>query len=237
MTPFPLSAAVIFDFSMSDAAIQKVNRTFPALEGAFSQFDEVSLYTYGGSVSQVSDFSAVGKKLTAALNDLKTVRGRNSGVPVTGGPFGPQGATINGVPTDPGAPVTATPPKESHVLNDAILEAALDLGRRDKARRKIIFIISEGREYRSSASYSDVLKVLLTNNILVYGVGVEAAAIPVYGKLQKLQRAGPGDGEHSSQVRFGHRRRDFHRVFQGRTLKTSMPGLLARRGTSTRWDT
>jgi VWFA-related protein len=171
-----------------------VNRTFPALEGAFSEFDEVSLYTYGGNVSQVSDFSAVGKRLTAALNDLKLVRGRNSGVPVTGGPFGPQGATINGVPTDPGAPVTATPPKESHVLNDAILEAALDLGKRDKARRKIIFIITEGREYRSSASYSDVLKVLLTNNILVYGVGVQAAAIPIYGKLQKLRVPGLGTG-------------------------------------------
>ena len=60
--PFPLSAAVIFDFSMSDTAIQKVNRTFSALEGAFSQFDEVSLYTYGSSVSQASDFYAVGSK-------------------------------------------------------------------------------------------------------------------------------------------------------------------------------
>ena len=192
--PFPLSAAVIFDFSMSDAAIQKINQTFPALEGAFSPFDEVSLYTYGGNVSRMTDFSAVGKKLTAALNDLKLVRGRNNGPPVTSGPFGPQGPVINGVPIDPGAPVVATPPKESHVLNDAILAAALDLGKRDKARRKIIFIISEGREYRSSASYRDVLKVLLTNGILVYGVGVESAAIPVYGKLQKLRLPGQGTG-------------------------------------------
>lgn len=192
--PFPLSAAVIFDYSMSDVAIQKVNRTFPALEGAFSQFDEVSIYTYGGSVSQVSDFRAVGAKLTSALNDLKQVRGRNNGPPVTSGPFGPQGPTINGVPTTPGAPITATPPREAHVLNDAVLEAALDLGKREKARRKIIFIISEGREFRSNASYSDVLRVLLTNNILVYGVGVEAAAIPVYGKLQKLHLPGQGTG-------------------------------------------
>jgi VWFA-related protein len=192
--PFALSAAVIFDFSMSDAAIQKVNRTFPALEAAFSQFDEVSLYTYGGSVSQISDFGAVGKGLTARLNDLKQVRGRNTGVPVTGGPFGPQGPTINGIPTSPGAPVTSTPPREAHVLNDAILEAALDLGKREKTRRKIIFIISEGREFRSNASYSDVLRVLLTNGILVYGVGVESAAIPIYGKLQKLRLPGQGTG-------------------------------------------
>jgi VWFA-related protein len=190
--PFPLSAAIIFDFSMSDTAIQKVNRTFSALQGAFSQFDEIALYTYGSSVSQASDFNAVGSRLNAALNDLKQVSGRNNGPAVTSGPFGPQGATINGVPTSPGAPIAATPPREAHVLNDAVLEAALDLGKRDKARRKIIFIISEGRELRSNAGYSDVLKVLLTNNILVYGVGVESAAIPVYGKLQKLRIPGQG---------------------------------------------
>jgi VWFA-related protein len=193
-SPFALSAAVILDFGMPDTAIQKINQTFPALEGAFSQYDEVSLYTYGGNVSKMTDFTAVGKKLTATLNDLKLARGRNNGPAVTSGPFGPQGPVINGVPTDPGAPVVSTPPRESHVLNDAILAAALDLGKRDKTRRKIIFIISEGREYRSSASYRDVMKVLLTNGILVYGIGVEGAAIPVYGKLQKLHLPGQGTG-------------------------------------------
>ena len=193
-SPFALSAAVIFDFGMPDTAIQKINQTFPALEGAFSQYDEVSLYTYGGNVSKMTDFTAVGKKLTATLNDLKLARGRNNGPAVTSGPFGPQGPVINGVPTDPGAPVVSTPPRESHVLNDAILAAALDLGKRDKTRRKIIFIISEGREYRSSASYRDVMKVLLTNGVLVYGIGVEGAAIPVYGKLQKLHLPGQGTG-------------------------------------------
>ena len=48
--PFALSVAVIFDVGMADVAVQKVNQTFSALEGAFSQFDEVSLYTYISSV-------------------------------------------------------------------------------------------------------------------------------------------------------------------------------------------
>jgi VWFA-related protein len=72
------------------------------------------------------------------------------------------------------------------VLNDAVLAAAMDLGKRDKSRRKIIFIISDGREYRSDASYSDVLKVLLSNGILVYGIGVEGAAIPGYKEISRL---------------------------------------------------
>ena len=42
--------------------------------------------------------------------------------------------------------------KNVRVLNDAILRAALDLGKRDRARRKIIFIISDGREYGSRVS-------------------------------------------------------------------------------------
>ena len=184
--PFALSAAVLFDVGMPDVAVQKANQTFSAIEGAFSQFDEVSLYTYSTSVSKVTDFAAVGRRLTAALDSLKMVTGRDNGVPVTGGPMGPQGPTVNGVPIDPSVPKVITPPKESHVLNDALVAAALDLSKRDRTRRKVIFVISDGREYGSNASYRDTLKVLLSHGIMVYGVAVGGSAIPGYGNLQKL---------------------------------------------------
>jgi VWFA-related protein len=193
---FPLSAAVVLDLGMPDVAIQKVNKTFPALQGAFGQFDEVAVYTYSSTYSRAKDYSSVGQTLAAVLNQLKTVRGRNNGPPVTGGPLGPQGPTINNIPVDAGAPTVSTPPREAHVLNDAILAAAIDLSKRDRSRRKIIFVISDGREYGSNASYSDVLRVLLSNGILVYGIGVEGAAIPIYGKLQqkiRLPKFGYGD--------------------------------------------
>src|SRR5258707_7300742 len=184
--PFALSAAVILDTGMPDVALQKVNQTFSALEGAFSQFDEVSLYTYSTSVTKVTDFAAVGRRLTAALDSLKTLTGSNNRPPVVSGPIGPPGPIINGVPVDAGAPRTINPPKETHVLNDAIVAAAVDLRKRDRARRKVIFIITDGREYGSNASYSDTLRVLLSTGIQVYGVAVEGSAIPVYGQLQKL---------------------------------------------------
>jgi VWFA-related protein len=184
--PFALSAAVILDIGMPDVAVQKVNQTFSALEGAFSPYDEVSLFTYSTAVSKQTDFSAANRQLTATLNDLKTVRGRNNGPPVMSGPLGPQGPTINGQNVDSSAPIVSTPPRESHVLNDAILAAALDLSKRDKTRRKVIFVISDGRESRSSASYRDVLRVLLLNGIAVYGVGVEGAALPGFKQLGKL---------------------------------------------------
>lgn len=185
--PFPLSAAVIFDLGMPDVGVKKVQETLPALQGAFSQFDEVAIYTYSSTVSRVSDFGTVGQKLTALLNQIKTYSGANNGPPVTSGPLGPQGPIINGRPIDQPVNPVSTPPREARVINDAILMAARDLSRRDRTRRKIIFVISDGRERRSIASYADTLKVLLTQNIIVYAVGVESAAVPGYGTLQKIR--------------------------------------------------
>jgi len=190
--PLAISAAVVFDLGMADLNVQKVNQTFPALEGAFSQFDEVAIYTYSTTVGRMADFGSVGKRLDAVLNQLKADRGENNGVPVTSGPLGPQGPTINNIPYDRSIQPPISPAKGSRVLNDAILAAAMDLGKRERSRRKIIFVISDGRELRSNASYSDVLKVLLSNGILVYGIGVGGSAIPGYKQLERLHIPGQG---------------------------------------------
>ena len=184
--PFPLSAAVIIDTGMADVGLKKVQETLSALQGAFSQFDEVAIYTYSSTVGRVSDFTGVGKELTVTLNEVKGYSGANNGPPVTSGPLGPQGPIINGRPVDSPVTPVSTPPKVARVMNDAILLAAHDLSKRDRARRKIIFIISDGREQGSTASYKDTLKVLQTQNITVYAVGVEGAAIPVYDRLQRI---------------------------------------------------
>src|SRR5579864_2532574 len=110
--PFALSTAVIFDVGMKDVDLQKVNHTFPALEGAFSQFDEISLYTFSNAVAQLSSWSAVGQRLDATLNSLSQVRGQNNGPPVTDGPLGPQGPMINNRPVDPAAPIVYAPVQE-----------------------------------------------------------------------------------------------------------------------------
>ena len=83
--PFQLSVAVLIDIGMADVALQKVNQTYSSLVGAFSPYDEVALYTYSSTVSQVTDFTGKSEKLTAVLNEMKLVRGA-SGPPVLGGP-------------------------------------------------------------------------------------------------------------------------------------------------------
>jgi VWFA-related protein len=189
--PFPLSAAVLVDVGMSELSLKKVQQSFPALIGAFSQYDEVSLYTYGNTVRQQQDYlAATSDKTSQSFSRVTAIRGRNPGAPV----YNPMtvGPTVNGRVFDQGQQrsINAAPPKEeepSRVLNDAILRAAVDLGKRPRGRRKIIFIISDGREMGSNASYSDVLRLLLTSEISVYAVAVDTGAMPVYNKLGKIR--------------------------------------------------
>jgi len=190
--PFPLSAAVVVDTNVSSTTMKKINESLPALVGAFSEFDEVALFRYGNTVQEISSFLGSGSIPTAALQRLKRT-GREGGPPVVGGPMG-SGPTVNGHPADPGATHVYTEPKESHVLNDAILRAAQELSRRDRVRRRIIFVISDGRETGSTANYDEVRKVLLSNNISVYALGVDAASYPVYDKLNRIRIPGFGYG-------------------------------------------
>jgi VWFA-related protein len=185
--PVELSVAIVLDTGMPDVELQKVDQTFGALVGAFSPYDEYALYTYSGTVSQVIDYTRSSERLTAALNQIKLVRGAHNGPPVLNDPFS-VGPTVNGVPVGgpPIAPVQ-TPPRESHVLNDAILRAAIDLGRREKTRRKVIFVISNGREMGSQASYRDVLRVLESRDIQVKAIVLDTGALPVYKQIEKVR--------------------------------------------------
>lgn len=190
--PFELSAAIVLDIGMSDVSLQKVNQTYSALVGAFSPYDEVALYTYSSTVSQVTDFTGRPERIMAALNEMKLVRGRNNGPAVLGGPLGPQGPTVNGIPLGGGPAPVSTPPREAHVLNDAILRAALDLSKRERTRRKVIFVISDGRELGSKASYRDVLHLLQTRDIQVRAVVVDNGALPGYRQAAKIHLPGQG---------------------------------------------
>jgi VWFA-related protein len=169
--------------------LKKINQTFAALGGAFGPFDEVAVFTYGNTVNKRQDFGNT-TRMELALQRLKDERGENAGASVVGGPFG-SGPQTNSKPI-PGSTQVITPTPEYHVLNDAILMAAQELAHRSPTSRKIIFIISDGQEYGSRASYAQVLKVLLTDGITVYGVGVDTAAMPLYGKVAKARIPGFG---------------------------------------------
>jgi VWFA-related protein len=199
--PYALSVAVVIDTGMADVTLQKVNETYSALAGAFSPYDEVALYTYSSTVSQVTDFTGRPERITAALNDMKQISGHANGPPVLGGPLGPQGPTVNGAPA--GGPIIApvyTPPREAHVLNDAILRAAQDLSKRDRERRKVIFVISDGREMGSRASYTGVLHLLQARDIQVRAVVVDSGALPGFRQLERFHL--PDQGRSNNLTRY-----------------------------------
>jgi VWFA-related protein len=184
--PFPLSVAVVLDSSLPAQTIRKINETLPALTSAFSDFDEVGLFTYGNTVQRRLGFSTSAQELATALRRSE-IKGANDGPPISSGPlYGGPTPTVNNHPFDPGAQRINTVRKESSVLNDAILAAAQELAKRDRARRKVIFVISDGREDGSDATYGDVLKVLLSNEVSVYAIAVDAGAIPVYNQIEKI---------------------------------------------------
>ncbi len=185
--PFQLSVAIVLDLGMADVAVQKVNQTYGTLAGAFSPYDEFALYTYSSTVSQVTGYTSHVERLIATLDSMKPIRGRNNGPPILGGPLGPQPAMINGFQVGSSLPPpVGTPPKETHVLNDAILCAAVDLSSRDRTHRKVVLVISDGRERGSQANYRQVVKVLQSYGIQVNAVVLDQGALPVYKQAAKI---------------------------------------------------
>src|SRR5207245_9342543 len=84
--PFPLSAAIVVDTELPSGTMKKVNETLPALIAAFTEFDEVALYRYGHTVSQISGFSGAANVSTATLTRIKRP-GREGGPPAVFGPL------------------------------------------------------------------------------------------------------------------------------------------------------
>ena len=195
--PFPLSVAVVLDVGLPDQVLRKVNETLPALAAAFSQFDEVAFFTFSNAVKKELGFSAVTDRYANSIRRLKR-QGQEGGAPVAGGPLGQSGPSVNGKPVDPNVPQGGNVYvnyREAHVLNDAILAAANDLATRPKDRRKLIFVISDGKETGSHANYAQVLKVLLSNSISVYGVAVGDSAMPILRELEKVNAPFSGYGD------------------------------------------
>jgi VWFA-related protein len=189
--PFPLSVALVIDQSMTYDNMAKVNRSLEAVQGAFTSYDEVAVFTYNNGPRLVTDFTAgPSARLTQAL-----VRSKGTGrepLQVQGGPLS-QTTNINGYQFDPNtAPVRnrqgidLTIPKEPHTLNDAILAAATALAKTRPGRRRIVYVISDGKEYGSMAKYKEVLKYLQTNKIAVYGTLVGDSSLPVIGYMDRM---------------------------------------------------
>jgi VWFA-related protein len=188
----PLSVALVIDQSLPQDTMKKVNDSLAAIQGAFTAADEIAVYTYADGVNNPSDFTAaLGARVPAVLAQSKKA-GDYMGVPINGGPlYG--GPTINGRSVDPnldpqrGNSGFGVVPKEIHTLNDAILAAGKGLSTRPKGSRRIIYVISDGKESRSKATFREVTRYLESNKIAVYGTLVGDSATWGLGYLDKIK--------------------------------------------------
>lgn len=168
--PFPLSAVLLIDNSLSKKASEQVQKSIAAIAGGMSAADEAAILLFDELTSGQTEFIADNDKLFETLQRLK-IGGEFSvraGGPMTSGP------RVNSIP-QPGTLPTATTrsarlPKH---IDDAIFAAAQLLRGAPRDRRRIIFLISDGVNGKNNTyKFEDVSRALLSAGISVYAIGV-----------------------------------------------------------------
>lgn len=171
---FPLSAIVLIDDDLSSSAVKRVQQSLPAVEGGFSAADEVALWRFDNFPTAITDFIHNNDALLTQLQriDLHSSFPGVGSAPMTGGP------RVN-TQQQPGPleipSFSVGHPNVKHI-DDAIYAAAEKLRERSRDRRKIIVLISDGRNAKNNThSYKETLRMLLSAGISVYAVGVGGA--------------------------------------------------------------
>jgi VWFA-related protein len=184
--PAPLSIAFVIDQSLTSDVMAKVNNSLGAIQGALTPYDEIAVFSYSNGSREWTGFTGAQSTRVPAVLALAKAIGSEELVPVNSGPLSGCNIRENGNCVDPNlqpgrstgsSAGVITIPKEIHTLNDAILAAAKELSTRPKGRRRIIYVISDGKEYGSKATEKEVLRYLETNKIAVYGTAVGTSAL------------------------------------------------------------
>jgi VWFA-related protein len=192
--PAPLSIAFVIDQSLTKDVMAKVNNSLGAIQGALTPYDEIAIFSYGNGTQERTGFTGAQSARVPFVLAMTKTAGTEMLTPTPDGPFGPCSIRENGNCVDPnvqqggstGNPDFITIPKEIHTLNDAIFRAAKELSTRPKGRRRIIYVISDGKENGSKATYKEVLRYLQTNKIAVYGTAVGDSARWGEGYISRL---------------------------------------------------
>jgi VWFA-related protein len=182
--PQPLAIAFVIDDSLTSDVMDKVNASVGAIQGALTPSDEAAVFTYSNGSREWTGFTGGQSARLPYVLSMAQSAGTDPMVPVNEGPFAGCSISVNGNCADPnlqagrstGDNGFITIPKEIHTLNDAILAAAQQLSTQPKEFRRLIYVISDGKEYGSKATWKQVVQYLETNKITVYATLVGDSA-------------------------------------------------------------
>jgi len=173
--PLPLSVVFLVDSDLPQRTSEMVSKSLGAVLGGMAEEDELAVVLFAQFPRTVMDFGSDQTKIADVLKrtDLgrefplsasRTMTDPPHPTPTTEEPGVPQHAKIlGGVSKD---------------LDDAVMYCAEMLRTRGRDRRKLILVVSDGRNsHNNQASFTEVLRVVLANDISVYGVGVSDAVL------------------------------------------------------------
>src|SRR6266436_1718520 len=177
--PTPISMVLLIDNDLNSKDSKQVSESLRSVVAGLSLNDEAWVCRFDQRFHEGKGFLSDQDKL---LTELK--RTHLDEEPSAG----PSSAAISNSPSINGHSATGDAPnitgglinikgQPTKALDDAVYAAAQLLKDRDRERRKIIFLISDGVNGAkfNVNNYDTVLKELLRYNIAIYGVGVGSA--------------------------------------------------------------
>jgi VWFA-related protein len=173
--PFPLSVVLLVDDDLADRTAAMVNRSLSAVLGGMAEGDEMAVVVFGQFPRTVAEFGSDLDKLHDVLKrtDLGSHFSGSASPTMTMAPHPNTSSLEVGVPQS--AKVQGC---ESKDLDDAMLFAASMLRPRPRERRKLVLIVSDGRNsHYNAASHEQAARALLSSDVSVYGIGVSQAVL------------------------------------------------------------
>lgn len=176
--PFPLSAVILLDRGLRPPFEDSLEDTLAVLSHAFAPDDEFAFYVFDAYPREVLNFTRDPAELRQAIHRVfQQAKESNTPPPARDAPGGPftSGPRINTVPVGPAPPPTTAGDSARAVkcIHDALFEAGLALRTRERGRRRVIFILSDGTNSRLNVhGFDETRDLLLAEEVSVYALGV-----------------------------------------------------------------
>jgi VWFA-related protein len=188
---FPLSVIILIDNDMPRSVAEDVEQSVAAIAAGLGPEDEATVMLFDVVPSTPEELT---KDNDLLFNRLKRIR-LNETFPGMGSAPMTAGPRVNQQPQSTGVPkLSGREAARNKNLHDAVWAAAQLLRGAARERRKMIFLISDGRNSRNNQfSFEQTAQLLLASDISVYSISLDRRAVKTGGDLARYASATGGD--------------------------------------------